>query len=104
MSKYKAKRTEIDGKSFHSKREGQVYCQYKLLERAGEISHLQLQPKYPIVINGVKICDVFLDFQFRDKNGKLRVIDVKGFDTAMSKMKRKMVEAVYPGVKVEIVK
>lgn len=104
MTKYRAKRTEIDGKSFHSKREGQHYCQYKLLERAGEITHLQLQPKYPIVHNGVKICDVILDFQFREKDGRLRVIDVKGFDNALSRMKRKMLEAFYPHIRVEVVK
>ena len=102
--KYKNQFTEVNGVRFHSIREASYYADYRLLLIAGEIHDLVLQPKYPIIINGKKICNVILDFQFREKTGHLRVIDVKGMDTPMSKLKRKLVEAVYPHITVEIVK
>jgi hypothetical protein len=104
VSKYRNTRTEVDGVSFMSKREAKYYSDFKLMERAGEIRQLELQPKYPIVVNGVKVCTVILDFQFREKDGRLRVIDVKGMDNPLSKLKRKLVEAHYPHVTVEVVK
>lgn len=96
--------TVVDGIKFRSKRESVYYRDYKILERAGEITNLELQPRYPIVINGAKICTVVLDFQFREKTGRLRVIDVKGMDDKYSQLKRKLVQAVYPHVTVEVVK
>ena len=44
-SKYRNKKTELDGIAFDSKREAERYAELKLLERAGEISYLQLQPE-----------------------------------------------------------
>lgn len=104
MTKYGAQKTCIDGITFHSKREALYYADLRLLEKAGEIHSLEIQPKYPIVIDGKKVCNVILDFQFREKDGRLRVIDVKGMDTPMSRLKRKLVSAVYPHVNVEVVK
>lgn len=104
MTKYKSIKTTIDGITFHSKRESVYYSDYKLLEQSGEITHLELQPKYPIVINGKKICTAIFDFRFREKDGRSRVIDVKGMDTPVSRLKRRMVEAMYPGVTVELAK
>jgi hypothetical protein len=51
MNKYHARKTELDGYIFDSKAEARRYSELKLLEVAGKISNLQLQPKYPIVVN-----------------------------------------------------
>lgn len=102
MSKYRNVKTEIDGITFHSKREAKYYTDLKLMERAGEIRQLELQPKFPCVIAGKKVCDYIADFQFREKDGRLRVVDVKGMKTAVFNMKRKLVEALYPHITVEI--
>ena len=45
-NKYGARKTVIDGITFDSKREAIRYQELKLLERAGEIKDLELQPKY----------------------------------------------------------
>lgn len=39
----------IDGIEFQSKREGNRYCELKLLQRAGKISNLELQKKYELI-------------------------------------------------------
>ena len=46
---------EEDGIRFDSKREYLRYKDLKLLERAGEIKHLEVHPKFPITIGGVPI-------------------------------------------------
>lgn len=101
--KYGAKLTEIDGIVFHSKREAARYSYLKMLHLGKEIADLELQPTYTIVIKDKKICNVILDFRYRDlKTGKQIIEDSKGFDTPVSKLKRKLVEAA-AGIEVRIV-
>lgn len=45
----------IDNIKFDSGRELNRYLELKLLERAGVITDLELQPRIPIVIGGVKV-------------------------------------------------
>jgi len=102
-SKYNATKVDYDGHIFDSKQECAHYKELKLLAAAGEITALKLQPEYSIEINGQKICRVVLDFSYYDNDGHIRVVDVKGYDNPLSKLKRKLVEATY-GIIVEIVK
>ena len=46
MNKYRNKKVIVDGEEFDSKKEGNRYKELRLLERAGEISNLELQPKF----------------------------------------------------------
>ena len=101
-NKYNAKRTSVDGYMFDSMREAHHYGDLKLMERAGELSGIEVHPVYPIEINGMRICAVEADFRFVQR-GTIRVQDVKGMDTALSKIKRKLVKAIH-GVEIEVVK
>ena len=49
MSKYHAKKTEVDGILFDSKREAQRYQQLKLMVKAGLICNLKRQVKYELI-------------------------------------------------------
>lgn len=99
-NKYRAIKTEVDGITFDSKREAARYMELVLLERAGEISRLELQPKYDCVVNGKKICTYKADFRYFDANGSV-VEDVKGMKTPVYRLKKKLVEALYPGVTIQ---
>jgi hypothetical protein len=77
-SKYRAIRTEVDGISFASKREAKRYSELKMLERAKVIKDLQLQVRYPLEVNGVKITTYIGDFSYLE-NDKFIVEDAKGF-------------------------
>lgn len=104
-SKYKAIKTEVDGIVFDSKKEAARYSVLKMMEKAGQISHLELQPQFKVEINGKKICTYKADFQYIDKNirgmdgqyGAMVVEDVKGMKTPVYRLKKKLVEASYPG-------
>lgn len=93
-NKYGAVSQWIDGYYFKSKKEARRYGTLKTLQMAKEISELKVHPKYPITINGKEICNVELDFSYK-KDGNLVVEDTKGMDLPISKLKRKMVNAVY---------
>lgn len=95
-NKFNAVRTEVDGITFASKREAARYGELKLLEKAGEISRLVVQPEFPILMNGKKCAVYRADFGFF--NGKCRIIeDVKSpaTKTAVYRLKKKLVEALY---------
>ena len=48
-SKYNARKITIDGITFDSLKEAARYKELKLLERAGEITDLELQPKFVLL-------------------------------------------------------
>jgi len=99
-SKYAAAPTVVDGIRFASKREAQRYGELKLLEKAGAINRLRLQPKFPLTVVGETIGHYVGDFQYYDVSpngslGRCVVEDVKGVATALYKWKKKHVEAQY---------
>lgn len=104
MSKYKAKRTEIDGIVFASKKEANRYSELRLLERAGEIRDLVLQPEF-VLVDGFtdrkgkkhRPIKYIGDFQYRDDRGMV-VEDTKGFRTEVYKLKKKLFMKHYPGI------
>lgn len=107
-NKYNAKKTDMDGITFDSKKEARRYIELKNLLSAGVISNLKLQPEFPLVVgvtpvkirsrgypNGRRVKYV-ADFQYISTDtGELVVEDVKGMDTSTSRLKRALVEAIY---------
>lgn len=96
-TKYNNIKTVIDGFTFDSKKESDEYINLKIRLRNGDIKNLELQPKFPITINGVKICTYKADFAYEVK-GKRIVVDVKSKFTAklpVYRLKNKLLKAVY---------
>ena len=109
-AKYGAVPTVIDGIRFASKAEARRYQELKMLEKAGEIKGLELQPKFPLMVPecgsgfDVRIGDYIADFRYREgPKGILKIEDVKGMDLPLGKWKRKHTEAQY-GVTIILVK
>ena len=90
-TKYGNKWVEIDGIKFQSKKEGGYYQFLKAEKLAGRIIDFKMQVPFPIHINNVLICKYYADFVVYYPNGKVNVIDVKGFKTDIYKLKRKMI-------------
>lgn len=116
VAKYKNKRVQYDGYKFDSIRECERYKELCLLQDAGEITVLEVQPKFPLRCGDTEIkirsgrypngrrVSYYADFSYRDeRTGKRVVEDVKGQDTPVSRLKRAIVEAQY-GVPVTIVR
>ena len=85
----------IEGRRFPSKAEGRRYEELRKGERAGIFRDLKCQPRFPIVINGQKVCDYVADFKYYDVERNREVIeDVKGMKTPIYNLKKKLVLAV----------
>lgn len=94
-SKYGNKKTTIDGIVFDSKKEAKRYCELKILERAKQISKLELQRPFNIEVNGAKVCKYVCDFYYLNTDGVPVIEDCKGFKTATYRLKKKLMRAVY---------
>jgi len=109
MNKYYNKRTTIDGYEFDSKAEARRYQQLKILEKAGQIKRLELQPRYLLQESfkkGKKThrkIEYIADFRYIE-NKKIIVEDVKGKETDVFKIKRKLFEYKYPDIEFRITK
>lgn len=103
VNKYGNMKTEIDGITFASKHEAQRFAELKLLERAGEISDLQLQRVFTLIgaqrdKDGKVIerpCKYIADFAYKDQTGKLIVEDAKGLRTDVYRIKKKLMLSIY---------
>jgi hypothetical protein len=109
-NKYNAIRTEVDNIKFHSKKEAEYYKKLKLLESIGEISDLELQPKFVICPAFIR-CDnkkirsrvYTADFKYKNKNGEIIICDVKGIISSEAKLRITLAEYLH-SIKVEIIK
>ena len=100
-SKYNAKKTVVDGITFDSQKEARRYGELKILQKAGKITALKVHPVYSIDIEDCHICNVELDFSYKDDWLRKHNEDVKGRDLPMSRLKRKLLSALY-GITVEL--
>lgn len=95
-SKYHSRKQTIDGYVFASKREAQRYSELKILEKAGEISNLELQKRFELIpsqrIGGKVVerpCYYVCDFAYCE-GGKQVIEDAKGMKTEVYKIKKKL--------------
>ncbi len=95
MNKYHARPTIVDNVRFASKKEARRYSELLLLLAAGEISNLEMQPRYDIIVNGCKIGFYKADFRYISPDGQSHVEDAKGVSTAVYRLKKRIVEAMY---------
>jgi len=94
-SKYGAIKTEVDGIMFDSKKEARRYVELKHQEATREIFKLELQPKFDLVVNGVKVGVYRGDFRYLDYEGNTIVEDCKGMKTPVYRLKAKLLKAIY---------
>lgn len=96
-NKYSAKRVEVDGMRFDSKKEAARYGELKALRAAGHVSHFLRQ--VPLHLPGQTVYRV--DFVVFWADGRVTYEDVKGVETKEFRMKKRMVEELYP-IEIEV--
>lgn len=109
MNKYRNKKVPIDMYVFDSIAESKRYKELVLLQKAKKIENLQLQPKFLLQEsfrkNGktYRKIEYIADFMY-EEDGKIIVEDVKGKETEVFKLKRKLFEKKYMGLELRIIK
>lgn len=109
MSKYRNKKTVINGITFDSKAEAERYAQLLLMERAGEIRNLSRQSTFELIPKQKapsgkteRGCKYIADFAyFRDQ--EFVIEDVKGKTTPDYIIKRKLMLQVH-GIEIREIK
>lgn len=93
-------RRTVDGIVFDSGKEAKRYSELCLLEKAGKISDLEVQPEFKVAIGGSWYCTYTADFAFKE-GGRTVAEDVKSTGTAKDAAYRLRVKAArlaYPNV------
>lgn len=92
--KYGNKPVVVKGVRFHSKGEAARDGQLQALQRAGRISGLKRQVRFPLRVNGTLLCSYVADWTYTEK-GQAVVEDFKSPATAKDpvyRIKRKLME------------
>ena len=97
VNKYGAKSVTIDGHVFPSKRESEYYLVYKDMLKHREIVKLELQPKFTLIPSFKgrdgkterSVCYT-ADFRLTYPDGRVVVVEVKGYKTRDYVLRRKM--------------
>ena len=114
-AKYNNQKTSYAGIEFDSKKEATRYGELLLMQRAGLIGAIELQPRFALMCGDtpVKIrskgvpkgrqCFYNADFRYvSHERGAVVIEDAKGFDTPASRLRRAVVEAHY-GILITII-
>lgn len=111
--KYHNTKTVADGIKFDSKLEAERYAQLKILERAGVIMELELQPSFDLLPsfrkNGKTWRKTVYKADFRyilAKDDRIIIEDVKGSTAVITdvfRLKQKLFEYKYPDYTISIV-
>lgn len=95
----------MDGITFDSAKEARKYEELKLLQRAGEVVEIELQPEFELQPgyrtpdgNYVRPIRYRADFRVTYKDGRVVVIDTKGYRTKEYLLKKKMLLYQHPDI------
>ncbi len=97
-NKFHSQKTEYGGKWFHSKGEAGYAMELDWRIKAGEIKSYQRQFKIELKVNGVHICNYFVDFRVINKHDGIEFHEYKGFSTADFQIKWKLLQALLPEI------
>ena len=107
-NKYHAEPLFVDGRRFDSRREGARYLELRLMEKAGLIADLELQPEFPLLVMELwrsqipiqitKVGRYRADFRYVDlRSGEIIVEDTKAEPTKTEafRLRKKLAEAIH---------
>ena len=107
-NKYRNKKCYYNNIKFDSMKERDRYIFLNRARNIGQIIDLETHVKYPIHMDGKLICKYIADFVYKKQDPATKewvivVEDVKGVETPIFRLKRRMMQVVW-GVDVRVVK
>ena len=104
MNKYGSRLTIYNGVKYHSKLEAKHAQRLDLLIKAKEVIKYERQFKIKLQVKDSHICNYLIDFKVYLTNGNIEYHEVKGFETALWKLKYKLTKAIYPDYNLVLIK
>ncbi len=108
-SKYKSRVAEVAGLRFDSQAEARRYSELALLEAAGAITGLEVHPRFELQpaftdSSGKRWAAITYEADFSyTEDGAPIVEDVKGMQTAVFRLKRKLFLKAHPGLTLRVI-
>jgi hypothetical protein len=108
-NKYLNKKVTVDGIEFDSVKEANYYLYLRQLQKTGEVVKIELQPRFELLPgfakNGKKYRPInyTADFKVTYADGRVEVIDTKGYKTQVFKLKHKLFEYKYSNLSLKLV-
>jgi hypothetical protein len=106
--KYSNRSTIYGGRTYHSIKEAHYAEELDWRKKAGEIREWIPQFKIDLKVNGIHICNYYVDFKVIDKHGAISFHEVKGFSTNEWILKWKLTQAlindIEPGAELIVIK
>lgn len=107
-NKYHAKSSIYNDTYYHSQFEAAYAQELDLRVKAKDIKSWRRQIRIHLGVNGFKIADYIMDFEITHNDDSLELVETKGFETDVWRMKWKLLEAIYsvdhPEIKITLVK
>lgn len=107
-NKFNAKSTTYNDQFFHSKGEAGYAMELDWRIKAGEIKSYTRQHKIDLKVNGVHICNYFVDFRVINKHGGIEFHEYKGVSLEAFEIKWRLLQAtiddVEPGAELILIK
>ena len=100
----KHKRASGSREGFDSPLEYNVGAELAQRKEAGEITEIRRQVDFPMVVNGIKICTYRADYYVTFADGTEGVYEPKGIPFQMGEIKLLLFEALYPHIKLTVVR
>ena len=94
-NKYGAIKREYKGHVYHSTKEATYAYELDLRVLAKDILCWERQIPIRIEVNGFHVCDVVVDFLITHNDGSKEFVEVKGYATAIFKLKYKLLKATF---------
>lgn len=92
---FKTEKVKYQGKQYDSKFEASFGMKYEQMLKNGEIQGYDPHYRIPLIVNGFKVCDYYIDFAIYHNDGTVEYVECKGFATDVWKMKWKLFCALY---------
>lgn len=107
-NKFNAKRTEYNGRWYHSKGEAAYAEELDWMKKSGDIQDWKPQHKIELKVNGHFICNYYVDFKVTGNHGEIQYHEYKGAVTQDWQIKWELFHAIKeeidPGCELILVK
>jgi hypothetical protein len=97
-------RRTLDGTLYHSAFERDYAAMLTLDLKTKRIQKWERQVRVPLVVNHIVVCEMVVDFRVTHLDGSEELIEAKGAETEVWKVKYSLFRALHPAVKYTIVK
>ena len=86
------------GRWYQSKKEMEYAKELDFRKKAGDVLDWKPQYKVRLEVNGVLICCYYVDFWVLLKDQSVQLVEVKGFETQLFRIKKKLLVALLPEI------